>query len=440
MAIDSFECRCCLSKVEKGLIYKVKSGNSVFNYLGCSICGSFTVINSNENFGYDDLMNAAGIEHYIEIGAGIDFMVELLNPLIELGFNAESRSYLELGCGFGFLTSYASFMGFGKVIGVEDANYGKIGSEVLGFECQKLSDFELQIGEFDVVLASEVIEHVNDTKDFLENVKDRLMGDGIFVLTTPNAEFINQANIDLNDSLTLAALSPGFHTCLFSPQALREMLVRVGFKNIEIVIRHERLVAYASNNLSYKFNLRQSVTDKESYLNYLTHLTKSGHTSVQVGSNLRIFKELVNRGELDFKINEIYDNLLKNLGSSLLEFGKEEVRLGGGFKIDTLEDYRRRFRFHEGVLTFYASQYERNLGRPGMQIALLEKAISVIDREASYAPEFFQESSSLRAVALERLDEALSFMNQRYLGPVQVAPALSIRWLSNIFGRRRQKS
>jgi len=429
MAIDSFECRCCLSEVEKGLIYKVKSGNLVFNYLGCSICGSFTVINSNANYPYDDLMNSAGMEHYIEIGAGIEFMVELLNPLIELGFNTESKSYLELGCGFGFLTSYASFMGFGKVIGVEDANYGKIGSEVLGFDCQKLSDFELYVGEFDVVLASEVIEHVNDTKDFLENVKDRLRADGIVVLTTPNAEFINQANVDLNDSLTLAALSPGFHTCLFSPQALREMLVRVGFKNIEIVIRHERLVAYASNNLSYKLNLTQSVTKKENYLNYLTHLTKSGQqsckewsASVQVGSNLRIFKELVNRGELDSRINEIYDNLLKNLGSSLLEFGKQEV--GDGFKIDSLEDYQRRFRFHEGVLTFYASQYERNLGRPGMQIALLEKAISVIDRESSYFPKFFQESSSLRAVALERLDEALGFMNQRYLNPVQAASSI----------------
>jgi hypothetical protein len=123
----------------------------------------------------------------------------------------------------------------------------------------------------------------------------------------------------------------------------------------------------------------------------------------------------------------------------LLEFGKLEVGGGDGFKIDSLEDYQRRFRFHEGVLTFYASQYERNLGRPGMQIALLEKAISVIDRESSYFPEFFHESSSLRAVALERLDEALGFMNQRYLNPVQAAPALSIRLLNNIFGRRRQK-
>jgi 2-polyprenyl-3-methyl-5-hydroxy-6-metoxy-1,4-benzoquinol methylase len=431
VTVDTFICRCCLSEIEIQTTYTVKSGDAVFIYLECSLCGSLTVINSKENFGYDDLMNTAGIEHYVEIGAGIDFMTELLHPLIELELNRKSKTYLELGCGFGFLIDYAKFIGFGNTVGVEDASYGKIGSEILGFNCEKLSDFESSSQSFDVVLACEVIEHVEEPLLFLQSIRDRLSKDGVVVITTPNSKFINKTNVDRKDSLTLAALSPGFHTCLFSPDALRDLLFKVGFKNVEIFIKHERLVVYASDNSNYVFNAPDPINSKKLYLDYLNYLTKNENVSVQVGSNLRIFKELVNRGVTDAKISEAYSFLVGNLGFPLLDFGKSEVL--NNSQIDSLEEYRNHFRFHEGVFTFYASQYERNLGRPGMQIALLEKALSIIDRELGHFPQFFQESSSVQGVALERLEEALHFVDFRYFNSTQV-PNVSLvkRWLDSL--------
>lgn len=380
-------------------------------------------------------MNSAGIELYVEIGAGIESMVQFLNPLVNLGFNSQSKSYLELGCGFGFLTDYAKFMGFGESLGVEDAGYGKLGSEILDFPCQSLSEFQENPRTFDVILASEVIEHVADPLDFLVSIKNRLNADGIVVITTPNSEFIKSVNVESNDSQTLAALSPGNHTCLFSPNALKNLFIKVGFKSIEIIERNERLIVYASDKLEYNLILETSQVDKENYLRYLEHLTMSSNESVRVGANFRIFKELVNQGVLDTRIQNAYNFLSSKLSSAILDLGVSES--SSSQRMLTLDDYREVFTFYEGVFLFYAAQYERNLGKPGVQIALLEKAISIIDRELFNFPQFFQESSSVKLVALKRLEEALTFMNLRYINAPQPNESSWFKSFSSLLGMRR---
>jgi 2-polyprenyl-3-methyl-5-hydroxy-6-metoxy-1,4-benzoquinol methylase len=47
--------------------------------------------------------------------------------------------------------------------------------------------FPFPANTFDVVLATEIIEHVNDTDAMLQNIKRVLKKNGILVLTTPNA-------------------------------------------------------------------------------------------------------------------------------------------------------------------------------------------------------------------------------------------------------------
>jgi len=428
----TFNCRCCNAQAQSEATFSISSGDKTFIFSRCSICASLSVINSNENYGYSEYMNSAGIQHYIEVGAGIGFMVELLDPLVKLGLNGKDKSYLELGCGFGFLTDYASYSGFGKSVGVEDASYGSIGSEILGFECMGLADFEGKSDNYDVVLASEVIEHVNDPLDFLHNMKKRLNPGGVIVITTPNALFINQKNIDALDSMTLAALSPGLHTCLFSPNALKNLFRTIGFSNIEIFEKNERLVVYASTNSNYAFTTNETSSINNQCLAYLSHLSNNKNLTVQVGANLRIFKELVNQGVLDERIMKSYKYLIEDSNNPPLTYGI--VKNQDNSQIKNLEEYSEKFKFYEGVFTFYASQYERNLGNPGMQLALLEKSISIIDRELSLFPAYFQESSSIRSVAFERLEESLSFMSRRYFSLDQKSSNFLQRVYKRVFG------
>lgn len=102
---------------------------------------------------------------------------------------------LELGCGTGWLSAY---MGqYGDTLGIDfapkaiDEAQKHLGdkatymiadpaSPTLGIDPQK---------RFDVVLTSEVIEHVEDHKDFLKQINNFLEPNGWLILTTPNADF-----------------------------------------------------------------------------------------------------------------------------------------------------------------------------------------------------------------------------------------------------------
>jgi 2-polyprenyl-3-methyl-5-hydroxy-6-metoxy-1,4-benzoquinol methylase len=61
---------------------------------------------------------------------------------------------------------------------------------------------------FDVVYASEVIEHVPDPAAFAALLAARVADDGVLVLTTPSADYIEPGTAFAH---TTAALAPGFH-------------------------------------------------------------------------------------------------------------------------------------------------------------------------------------------------------------------------------------
>ena len=84
---------------------------------------------------------------------------------------------------------------------------------------------------FDLVLASEVLEHVADPEGFLRTLARLLTPSGVLVLTTPAAEAVDPAN---NDELVLIALSPGFHEFLASTDGLERLLRSAGFASVSV--------------------------------------------------------------------------------------------------------------------------------------------------------------------------------------------------------------
>jgi SAM-dependent methyltransferase len=85
-------------------------------------------------------------------------------------------------------------------------------------------------GSFDVVWASEVIEHVADTARFLSEIRRVLVPGGRLLVTTPNHPRLR---------LALAGIEPyseplGDHLHLYTPGSLREVLDDLGFADIEV--------------------------------------------------------------------------------------------------------------------------------------------------------------------------------------------------------------
>ena len=85
-------------------------------------------------------------------------------------------------------------------------------------------DFSLD-ETFDTIVAGELIEHLSNPGDFLDQVHAHLKSSGRFVLSTPNPFYLftflaaGSGNADWNDE----------HTAWFDEQVLRKLLQRHGF-------------------------------------------------------------------------------------------------------------------------------------------------------------------------------------------------------------------
>ena len=177
---------------------------------------------------------------YVEVGGGV---WETIWPILAA---AGSGSLLDVGCGFGFALDFWTRTGRGEACGVELADYGVTGAQKLGVtiysqlleQCVPLSG-----RRFDVVYASEVIEHVPDPQAFVTLLSRWLADDGVLILTTPNAAFITPEN---RSTTLLAALAPGFHGFLLSPQAFEDAVRAAGFPHVQVLVLNERLFLWAS--------------------------------------------------------------------------------------------------------------------------------------------------------------------------------------------------
>ena len=137
--------------------------------------------------------------------ARIEFIIQNASRIINnnIGINSlDGLNCLDIGCGGGILSEKLVRLG-AFVTGIDasedsikvakehaeksrlNINYNCIStSDLLKFEKEKV------LNKFDLVIASEVIEHVNDRKVFLSDIADLCRKGGIVVFTTINKSFL----------------------------------------------------------------------------------------------------------------------------------------------------------------------------------------------------------------------------------------------------------
>ena len=97
---------------------------------------------------------------------------------------------LDLGCGDGEFTSKAmTKIGIKKAYAVEIVDDDVTKAKAKGIQVFRgdLNDkLPFTDGMFDVIIASHVIEHLNDTDTFLKEVYRNLKVGGYFIMATPN--------------------------------------------------------------------------------------------------------------------------------------------------------------------------------------------------------------------------------------------------------------
>lgn len=190
-------------------------------------------------------MDVAGmLDYYVEQGAGIDLIVA---PLLRLP-GGTIRRCLEIGCSTGFALDFGRYAFGWEVLGVDPSPLAEGGAEALGFPVRRTyfsAGLDLGPEPFDLVICSEVLEHIAEPHALLAAIRDRLSADGILVLSTPNLAFVHPG---AEPEALFRALSPGFHMVLYSREALVRVLTNAGFAAVHVEESPETLRAFASRS------------------------------------------------------------------------------------------------------------------------------------------------------------------------------------------------
>jgi SAM-dependent methyltransferase len=294
VAGGSVEQRCpaCGAPGEKAVRLEVQSpfpGRGPRRLLDCRSCTSqFFDDQSLPPDYYED--NGASVKFYMEQAASIEHMIL---PLLRIP-SSRAGSLADIGCGFGFALDFArTAMGW-RVRGIDRSTAAEQGARLLGVDIVPgYFDGPASLGgeTFDLVLSSEVIEHVTDPNGFVRGIAGILSPRGTAIFTTPNAAAIRR---EQPVSELLRILSPGFHLVFFTAQSLRALLERGGFAHVEIEEDADNLKAYASRvPLDLAPNAALSARLYRSYLS-----ARGGadglDVDLRIGLKYRHFRALVN--------------------------------------------------------------------------------------------------------------------------------------------------
>lgn len=152
----------------------------------------------------------------------------------------EAGKLLDVGCAMGFFMEEAEKQGF-ETYGIEVSTYAASFSQkrfkdkifigaIEEFSGKRDSLFKFKGVFFDVIILSDLIEHVKDPISVLKDLKKVLKKDGIIVLQTGDTDSTWAAITGKNWHF----YAPPQHLYFFSKKTLTEILEKAGFKVFKI--------------------------------------------------------------------------------------------------------------------------------------------------------------------------------------------------------------
>jgi 2-polyprenyl-3-methyl-5-hydroxy-6-metoxy-1,4-benzoquinol methylase len=177
-------------------------------------------------------------DYYEELWERLPDRLEPPDLLLRAAFAQDNvqagERVLDLGCGEGDLTAVLARAG-ARTLGVDVAEAALARARrrhpELSFERVPIDDpLPLADGAFDVVWASEVIEHVADTARWLSEVRRVLAPRGRLLVTTPNHGRLALALRGVEHY----SAPLGDHLHLYSARSLRELLEEFDFTKVDV--------------------------------------------------------------------------------------------------------------------------------------------------------------------------------------------------------------
>lgn len=176
------------------------------------------------------------LAHYSDypIGYGADSEITKtrINEILD-GFEQfrKTNKILDVGCGPGLFLVEAKKRGW-DVYGTEftDKQLEYLKSKGISTEKGKLTDHSFNDGMFDVIISSEVIEHINNPVEEMGHFHRLLRKGGLVYITTPNFNALERYLLKHKYSI----IEYPEHLSYYTPRTLNFLLRRSGFKKKKI--------------------------------------------------------------------------------------------------------------------------------------------------------------------------------------------------------------
>lgn len=218
--------RYCPACCQRGSHSRGQKNN--FQLLSCQTCATlYTATNPDMNQApdYDSYYTAENLTVPSFINSILDEIVATFEPY------RKNNRLLDVGCGAGTFLEASARAGW-EATGVEVSRTAAEHVSGRGFEvfCGELEKAGYPDEHFDVVILSEVLEHVPDPRALLEASARVLRSGGLLWGTTPHGRGISARFLGLGWS----TICPPEHLQLFSVSGIRELFTGVGLSNIKV--------------------------------------------------------------------------------------------------------------------------------------------------------------------------------------------------------------
>lgn len=158
---------------------------------------------------------------------------------IDLGKRTSGRKFLDVGCGLGEAVNIASQNGW-KARGIDLSSAAIAICQRRSLNCEEKDFFELSVqhGSFDLIMLTEVIEHVPHPQKWLAHSCDLLGPEGLVYLTTPNFNSLGRRILE-ND---WHSLGEG-HIAYYNARTLLQIATSVGLEAEHVSTRNPSVAA-----------------------------------------------------------------------------------------------------------------------------------------------------------------------------------------------------
>lgn len=213
-----------------------------YNLLRCPACTVLFVDTLPVvDYGRDELIEIGWPPYYAQMGAGTWPIASALARIVK----PAGAKVLEVGGAYGFGLDFCVHGKGWQGVGYDPSPLAAIGAKALELPVIQgfFTEETLKDGPWDVIIGTELIEHINEPPEFLRLMRRAIAEDGVLMLTTPAADFITP---DLAPLELDALIVPAAHVVLQSVASMERALRDAGFAHVAVRQKRSALVAYAS--------------------------------------------------------------------------------------------------------------------------------------------------------------------------------------------------